>query len=230
MHFDNPNEIVGLVDSSGYRIHYTPKLRQHDAATFTLGDPYVSFPSIPPGESNYPLEASCPSECTQKFSSEVVLFTTSHHMHKTGHMMWTTHYNKDGEYLRTLARTEFFDFAMQTVNYINVTVKPGDYLNIHCSYKTTDRTRPTYFGGGSVNEMCMDFLLYYPKQYDVVGGDFSYCGIFAHITPALSTCGSSEGLLTGTTILPVRNPSNSDLEETFETQFGKAPATCKARP
>jgi len=192
----------------------------------TLGDPYISFPAIPPQSANAAFEATCPSECTRKWDSDIYLFTTSHHMHVAGKQMWTTHY-RDDKYMGTLARTEFFDFALQQVSYINVTVKPGDRFNIHCSYNTKGRNRATSFGYASFSEMCMDFVGYYPRQLHL-GNDFAYCGYFGYVKPAITLCGSNEAFIYGGSILPVRNPSHTDLEEGLPIEFGNEPATCAA--
>jgi hypothetical protein len=50
MHYDNPEHVSGVRDRSGFKISYTPKLRQHDAAVMTLGDPFTLFKDIPPGK------------------------------------------------------------------------------------------------------------------------------------------------------------------------------------
>jgi len=229
MHYDNPNGIAGLVDNTGYKIYYTKNLRPHDAASLTVGDPYISFPNIPPKNQGFGLEATCPSECTSKFTTDLYLFGSALHMHVAGAQMWTTVY-RDDKYMGTISRADFFSFDNQHLNYVNFTIKPGDRLNTHCVFNTVERVRPTGFGYASFNEMCMDFLNYWPRQEFGLGGhDFAYCGYFGYTREVQTLCGSNQAFLTGQSILPVSNPIVSDMEQTREIQFGKAPANCPVR-
>jgi hypothetical protein len=34
----------------------------------------------------------------------------------------------------------------------------------HCIYDSTERTEPTLGGPASTDEMCLNYLLYYPRQ------------------------------------------------------------------
>lgn len=42
-------------------------------------------------------------------------------------------------------------------------VLPGDELITECSYDTRDRARPTLGGYSSKQEMCLAFILHYPR-------------------------------------------------------------------
>jgi dopamine beta-monooxygenase len=42
VHYDNPNDDAGMVDSSGFRIYYTSTLRANDAGVLEIGDPQVT--------------------------------------------------------------------------------------------------------------------------------------------------------------------------------------------
>jgi dopamine beta-monooxygenase len=42
VHYDNPNDDAGMVDSSGFRIYYTSTLRANDAGVLEIGDPKVT--------------------------------------------------------------------------------------------------------------------------------------------------------------------------------------------
>jgi len=227
MHYDNANGIRGIVDSSGYKMYYTDKLRKYDGATLTVGDPYISFPSIPPHSPSFGLEATCPAECTSQFNAPLHVFVSGLHMHISGSQMYTTHY-RDNKYLGTVSRSDFFVFDLQHTNYVNMTIQPGDRLNTHCVFNTKDRSRTTGFGYASLSEMCMDFLGYYPRQtFGLGNNDFSYCGYFGYTGSPKTLCGSNQGFMTGASILNVRNPIASDLEETRAIVFG-TPGSCKA--
>jgi len=227
MHFDNPEDLAGIVDNSGVRIHYTSELRKYDAGSMTLGDPYIGFPDILPGIAAHPVEATCPSQCTEIFSHDIEVFASGLHMHASGRRMWTTHY-RDDVLLSTTDRADFYAFAFQHVNYVNYTIKRGDRLNTHCVFDTSDRNYVTRFGYASVAEMCMNFISYYPRL-EFQGNDFAYCGYFGHMGFPFTHCGSNQGLLTMASIQTVFNPYISDLEETSYIAFGKAPGTCKVK-
>lgn len=43
------------------------------------------------------------------------------------------------------------------------TVLPGDALVTECTYSTIDRQKPTLGGYSTKEEMCMAFVIYYPR-------------------------------------------------------------------
>ena len=45
-----------------------------------------------------------------------------------------------------------------------IVLRPGDELLTTCDYKSTSRTKTTYWGSSSTDEMCYSFLTYYPKE------------------------------------------------------------------
>ena len=73
-------------------------------------------------------------------------------------------------FLGELERVDYYNFDYQTWNEVSHVVTPGDRFNIHCVYDTRSRVNATRFGGGSMDEMCMNFIAYYPKI------DYKLCG------------------------------------------------------
>lgn len=219
IHYDNPGLVAGLVDNSGFRIYYTEQLRKYDAGTLTIGDALVKFPNIPPGSPSNPYEASCPSECTNKFTGELHVFADFLHMHALGKQIWTTQH-RNGEFVRTLNRAEFYSYDFQQQTPQNVTIRPGDLLNLHCIFDSSHQTSPTSFGVESTQEMCMDFVSYYPKML-IKNRDFAYCGYFRSLLTTYTLCGSGEGIANGESILDIRNPTFSDMEQGLERTFGQ---------
>ena len=70
IHYDNPNGVSGVQDSSGFDIYVlkesdNQQLRQYDAAVLELADPLVSLggTALESGYSKW--EFNCPSTCTQ---------------------------------------------------------------------------------------------------------------------------------------------------------------------
>ncbi|KAK3267095.1 hypothetical protein CYMTET_24326 [Cymbomonas tetramitiformis] len=164
-HYNNPSLKYNLVDKSGVVMHYTTELREHDAGMFQLGDPSVglSFQSLPEGSSKYEFE--CPSACTQSWSHDITVFSTLLHMHSHGVKMLTEQYNKEGAKLRTTANIDWYDPEIQdNIFLLPFKVNRGDSFKTTCFYETPDNL--TMFGPNSEDEMCIDFMYYYPILRD----------------------------------------------------------------
>jgi len=174
VHYDNPNRETGHVDESGVRIYFTKHLRENDAGTLMLGNIGNNEPDIPPKLNSYHVEANCPSECTQQWEHSINVFADTQHMHQVGNMVWST-VHRDGKQLPDLSRIEYWDFNFQDSFSINRVLHPGDRINTNCIYNTTSKTTPTRFGSASSDEMCLEFLMYYPLLR-VNGRQFSRCG------------------------------------------------------
>ncbi|CAM9374178.1 unnamed protein product [Discosporangium mesarthrocarpum] len=214
-HYDNPTAIEGLLDSSGVRVFWTENLRQYDAGVMQLGDPFVLLstepePGLPMGKSMYSF--SCPSSCTEEFQDEsVTVFLQSLHMHEAGARMVTRHYRNDELY--RVAEVEYYDFRYSgafPVNVVDVTIERGDRFETDCYYETSDQKT---FGLGSENEMCIDFLYYYPAQELPTGG---YCGFGGTDDNSEFTGDLCGGEMTGFSALP----EDSDLGRTFGLDDG----------
>ncbi|KFM62884.1 DBH-like monooxygenase protein 1, partial [Stegodyphus mimosarum] len=53
IHYDNPFHKEGIVDQSGFRIYYTPELREYDAGSLMIGSTISARMLIPPGRSQF---------------------------------------------------------------------------------------------------------------------------------------------------------------------------------
>eukprot|EP00238_Polyblepharides_amylifera_P002991 CAMPEP_0196589636 /NCGR_PEP_ID=MMETSP1081-20130531/64134_1 /TAXON_ID=36882 /ORGANISM="Pyramimonas amylifera, Strain CCMP720" /LENGTH=470 /DNA_ID=CAMNT_0041912489 /DNA_START=114 /DNA_END=1523 /DNA_ORIENTATION=+ len=157
-HFDNPTLVPNLIDNSGIIAYYTSTLRQHDAGILQLGNPTVFYGSIlPSGISKYVF--NCPSSCTEEHKGPITVFRSSGHMHATGRQFYTEHRRANESAVRR-TNMEFYDFNFQDFNNREVyIINPGDHLQTTCIYET-DGT--VIFGLGSEQEMCIDFIMYYP--------------------------------------------------------------------
>jgi hypothetical protein len=207
IHYDNPEGLTGVVDDSGFSMVYTPSLREYDASSIIIGDPLVTFGSranIPAATDQVHYEGVCPSECTQKMSHEIHVFSDFLHMHEIGDAMWTTLY-RDGENMGYTNRVEFYDFGFQQSTSVDYVLKPGDQLHTHCMYNSRSRSNETLFGGASNDEMCMNFLTYYPAlELENINGEgtpFQYCGSHVSVFDFLGTqgehtaCGSNSMII-----------------------------------
>eukprot|EP00299_Pterocystis_sp_00344_P016300 c8177_g1_i2.p1 GENE.c8177_g1_i2~~c8177_g1_i2.p1 ORF type:complete len:531 (+),score=129.00 c8177_g1_i2:35-1594(+) len=171
IHYNNPDGDDGVIDTSGIDIYYTSTARTHKAAIVQFGDPSVALRDehLPAGLSSYTF--SCPASSTKKWSTDLKVFASFLHMHKSGVKMFTQQF-RGGELIRTTNEVEYYDFAMQQTTELETLVfKRGDSFKTTCFYRNDDNTR--VFGLGSENEMCIDFVYYYPAQ-DMLEG--SVCG------------------------------------------------------
>ena len=85
------------------------------------------------------------------------------HMHSIGASM-TNELIRDGEVVHT-GRVDFFNFDMQgnqVVEQAPYLVQKGDAFRTTCYYDNTGKNGK--FGYSSQDEMCITFIMYYPKQ------------------------------------------------------------------
>ena len=165
--------------------------RAHDAAVMVLGDTAVEFSrlpmgSLPPGQPVVHRQTTCPSACTALLESEITVFADYLHMHHTGEKIFTDHYAANGSYLSTRSRIDFWDndFAVmqteaQTSSFTSYTIHPGDELQTHCVYNTMGQPGRVDFGGKAFQEMCLDFLFFFPSQPNPINAVSPFCGLAA---------------------------------------------------
>eukprot|EP00904_Undaria_pinnatifida_P011279 jgi/Undpi1/7281/HiC_scaffold_22.g09754.m1 len=208
-HYNNPEENVGVTDSSGVRIYYTEELRPMDMGTMELGDPLVELRGAPMHDGKSAISFECPGSCTEdNFELDsVTVFGHFLHMHENGKRLVTTQYRDDGdgnEVVVFTAEVEYYSFqqagAFWAMANDSVTIQKGDRFETTCYYDTAESSvgsENASFGFGSENEMCVDFVFYYPSQY----------------MPASGTCGyaSCNGSLLDYAVLP----ADSDFGRTF---------------
>jgi len=162
IHYNNPGTLSGIIDNSGIRVYYTTTLRQFDADILELGDAGVTQPAvIPQGTGDVLFEYSCPSECSSTFGQTLNVFGDLLHMHQVGDMMWSTIW-RNGVNLGYFNRIEFWDFNFQQTTPLSLTIQPGDRINTHCKYTQSPNT-PVHFALASSDEMCLEYVYYYPK-------------------------------------------------------------------
>ncbi|EPY72677.1 monooxygenase, DBH-like protein [Camelus ferus] len=96
--------------------------------------------------------------------SGIHVFAVLLHAHLAGRGIRLRHFRK-GEEMRLLAYDDNFDFNFQEFQYLKEeqTILPGDNLITECRYNTKDRARMTWGGLSTRNEMCLSYLLYYPR-------------------------------------------------------------------
>lgn len=165
VHYNNPT-LKKAIDSSGLRLHLTPNLRLQEAGIFVTGIAVTPLHFIPPKQKEYASAGYCTPSCTGTLFPEdgVNVVSVVLHSHMAGRKMSLNHIRK-GQELSPIVRENHFDFDYQQSYSLDNEVKilPGDELVTECVYGTQDRTRPTLGGYSANQEMCLAFVLYYPK-------------------------------------------------------------------
>eukprot|EP01113_Clastostelium_recurvatum_P046277 TRINITY_DN8086_c0_g2_i2.p1 TRINITY_DN8086_c0_g2~~TRINITY_DN8086_c0_g2_i2.p1 ORF type:complete len:423 (+),score=83.88 TRINITY_DN8086_c0_g2_i2:207-1475(+) len=224
LHYSNPNRLPNLVDNSGVRIHWTPHLRQFDAGVLQLGDPFLTLDDIPAGRSDFQYETTCPSQCTRQWSHDIIVFQDFLHMHELGDMIWTNQWSNGTTLVGPINRIEYYAFAQQQLTEVNKVIKRGDRLNTHCAWNTMGKSTPTPMGIETTDEMCIDFLFYYPALRTASNKAYSYCGNLNHPSVgSISMCGAS-----ASDVVMVPQPSVPDPTGGLVKQFGLSGDACGA--
>ncbi|KAK9956423.1 hypothetical protein ABG768_014158 [Culter alburnus] len=169
IHFDNPSLQRGTVDSSGLRLYYSPSLRRYDAGVIETGVWVSLYHMLPPGMQDYITEGHCTQECLQEsldseMPSGVHVFAVLLHAHLAGRAIRTRHFRQQVE-LQPLASDDQFDFNFQEFQPLSQEriILPGDSLITECRYNTKGRMNMTWGGLSTRDEMCLSYLLYYPR-------------------------------------------------------------------
>nr|BAT68975.1 tyramine beta-hydroxylase [Ambigolimax valentianus] len=167
VHYNNPQRKPGRVDSSGIRFYVTSHIRKNDAAIMELGLEYTNKMAIPPGQSNFRLSGYCVQECTRvgTYPTGFHVFASQLHTHQTGKRVFTKHV-RDGLELPELNRDNHYSPHFQEIRSLPrpVHVQPGDDLITTCEYDTSGRSKATVGGFSISDEMCVNYIHYYPKS------------------------------------------------------------------
>ncbi|XP_077162214.1 dopamine beta-hydroxylase [Paroedura picta] len=167
VHYHNPLELKGHHDSSGIRLYYTASLRPHDAGIMELGLVYTPVMAIPPGESHFYLTGYCTDKCTQVAlpPTGIHVFASQLHTHLTGRSVVTV-LSREGREEEIVNADRHYSPHFQEIRMLRkiVTVLPGDMLRTTCAYNTEDRTQATVGGFGIMEEMCVNYIHYYPQM------------------------------------------------------------------
>lgn len=167
VHFNNPYLKKGVIDQSGIRLYYTPKLRQYDAAIMEVGLEYNPKNSIPPKASAFRVSGYCSGECTQVSlpRNGITVFASQLHTHLTGMQAFTRIIKKNGDVV-VLNIDRHYSPHFQEIRLLSepVRVERGDMILHTCIYNTENRDNMTFGGYGISDEMCVNYMHYYPRS------------------------------------------------------------------
>lgn len=166
MHYDNPALHDGIVDSSGMRLYFVPTLRKYDAMTLMVGAKISRSVIIPPRQKYFTIASHGHPECLGSVMPKegIQVIAVFLHAHLLGRKLIARHFRNDTE-LPPLAADNNYDFNYQGYRFLNrkVTVLPGDQITVECRYDSTGRSVTTFGGLSTKEEMCIAFILYYPR-------------------------------------------------------------------
>nr|XP_042896022.1 DBH-like monooxygenase protein 1 isoform X2 [Parasteatoda tepidariorum] len=166
IHYDNSEFRSGVVDESGFRVYYTPNLRRYDAMTLMIGASVDPCIVVPPGRRKFTIAGHANPQCLGPAipAEGIRVFAVFLHSHLLGRQMKLRHFRNSVE-LPHIASDLKYDFNYQDYRYLpeEITVKSGDHLTVECTYDSTGRNMTTFGGLGTGQEMCLAFVLYYPR-------------------------------------------------------------------
>ncbi|KAK3521504.1 hypothetical protein QTP70_007969 [Hemibagrus guttatus] len=153
VHYHNPLHISGRRDSSGIRLWFTSSLRRFDAGIMELGLVYTPVMAIPPHQHTFQLTGYCTAECTRTAlpPGGIHIFASQLHTHLAGRGVRTV-LVRGGREVEVVQEDKHFSAHYQ-----------GDVLLTKCTYNTEDRVTATVGGFGIMEEMCVNYVHYYPR-------------------------------------------------------------------
>lgn len=174
IHYNTTKTQTGS-DQSGYELCTTDSLRPNDAGILAFGTKTFE---IPPRASH---TVRCDYPLDSKFK-DVKIFSAWPHMHTLGKAMSTERLPGGDGTPEMIYEQKSFAFEQQGTAAIAKTMTEGDVMRTRCSWKNPgDGT--VHFGEGTGDEMCFNFLGYYPNIPDQV--IFGKIPLFTWVTPSL---------------------------------------------
>ncbi|XP_061184016.1 dopamine beta-hydroxylase-like [Saccostrea echinata] len=166
VHLNNPSLKRGVIDSSGIRFHVTKHLRRYDSGIMELGLEYTDKMAIPPGQEMFELPGYCTKDCTDIAlpHNGIRVYASQLHTHLTGRKVYTKHI-RNGIELPELNRDNHYSPHFQEIRALprHVHVLPGDALITSCIDSTLNRSAITLGGFSIQEEMCVNYIHYYPR-------------------------------------------------------------------
>ncbi|EFN82136.1 MOXD1-like protein 1 [Harpegnathos saltator] len=165
VHYNNPH-MRNVNDSSGVRLHLTSEFRPQEAGILVAGVAVSPLHLVPPRQKAYATAGYCTPHCTNTMFPKdgINIVSVVLHSHLAGRRLTLKHIRK-GKELPRIVQDNHFDFDYQQSHILEKEVKvlPGDELVAECVYGTLDREMPTLGGYAASQEMCLAFVVHYPK-------------------------------------------------------------------
>jgi hypothetical protein len=155
VHYANPSQAAGHVDSSGFDVCTTAQLRPNDADIMAFGT--TSFTIQP----HAALDLSC-SITVPYYGQTTHLFAALPHMHKLGRSISSVALPGGTGAPVDLGTVSSWSFGSQAWLPISDVLQPYDVVKTHCAWQNPTDTAVSY-GELTADEMCFSFVMYYPK-------------------------------------------------------------------
>jgi len=162
VHYDNPLQVEGVVDSSGMKFFYTTTPRKHVVTSIrpmmvSSNDAIV----MPPGRKRWFFTRTCEAEIVKKGTDETTelrVLAVNYHAHLLGREMYTEIQQTMGSTvpmsLGSESKWHFDDQGWTNVYNAGVTIRTGDVIQSTCVMDTSSRTTATVMGVETTDEMC----------------------------------------------------------------------------
>ncbi|KAG5898697.1 hypothetical protein JTB14_030647 [Gonioctena quinquepunctata] len=165
VHFDNPT-MKSASSTSGLRLHYTSELRENEGGILITGVAPSTLHFIPPYQAEYKTAGYCSIDCTKEVIPKdgINVVSVMLHSHLAARKLRLRHIRAMKE-LSPLAEDNRYDFDYQQSRPLSqdTPILPGDGLITECTYSTLGRDKPTLGGYSTKDEMCLAFVLHYPR-------------------------------------------------------------------
>jgi len=153
------------VTNMKFRVLYTRKLRPNDGGIMVVGANVDEFLLTPAGTKTDRI-GYCHSACSERGlpAGGINIVGSMLHMHTIGVGMKTQLVRANGTEMPLIDDDQHYDFNLQTYEAIEpVQMYPGDQLITTCTYDGTGRAERTLGGEGTDAEMCLHYLMVWPK-------------------------------------------------------------------
>lgn len=158
VHYNNTAGHADALDRSGVAFCTAEQERPNLAGIVTLGSLSIA---IPPGAEDHDVHGTC-SPLSTLLWPQMHIIAASPHMHELGTAMQSTLRRHDGT-TQDLMANPVFDFSNQGMHFPDeeIVVQPGESITTTCTYDNPNPW-PVFFGEGTNDEMCFNFVLAYP--------------------------------------------------------------------
>jgi hypothetical protein len=158
IHYNNVNGLEGETDLSGLDLCTTTDLRQHDADVMACGG--AGFSGIAPNATSH---LDCTTDIPAAISGflPLTIYQSWPHMHQLGAAFSSVAEHAGGS-TSALAEVEDYSFEYQITYPNDVELNIGDTVKTRCTWQN-DTPQAVNFGEDTGDEMCFNFVSYYPR-------------------------------------------------------------------
>ena len=166
VHYSNDDLQSGVVDASGFKMHYTTQPREHVMSFFAPMMLNVNTDvRVPRNHERYFITSGC---FIEGLESDIHVSGLFYHAHLLGKEMYTELFTQNFTKRTDIHAADSWIFDDQSILKISDTViKNGDYIQSSCLYDSRERSDMTIIGPETTDEMCWAFLYFYPVQQKI---------------------------------------------------------------